>query len=189
MGSRSGTEGTGPKARLRRAGLRVTAPRLAVLGLLEAERRHPTAEQVHAALLPFHPSLSVSTVYETLEAFVRTGLCRRVGSGDGLLRVDGMEREHDHAVCRGCGRIFDVERGRLALPPPPALLPPGLRVGGVRLEYDVICPSCLPGEVRPGGSDRGSRARPAESRRPRPTSLGKEANRWRSSRTPRRRRT
>jgi len=144
----------GSAERLRRAGLRVTAARLAVLSLLASERRHPTAEQVHAALHEAHPSVSLSTVYETLEAFVRAGLCRRVRSGDGLMRVDGTEVEHDHAVCRGCGRIFDVERGKLRLPAVPARLPRGLTVGAVRLEYDVICSSCLRGQGRPGGQDK-----------------------------------
>ena len=154
MRAQADGNGVGPAERLRRAGLRVTAARLAILALFAAERRHPTAEQVHAALHEAHPSLSLSTVYETLEAFVRAGLCRRVRSGDGLMRVDGTDVDHDHAVCRGCGRIFDVERGRLKLPAVPARLPRGLTVGAVRLEYDVICSSCLRGQARPGGQDK-----------------------------------
>ncbi len=172
--------GAGPAERIRRAGLRVTAGRVAVLSFLASERRHPTAEQIHAALHEAQPSLSLSTVYETLEAFVRTGLCRRVRSGDGLMRVDGTEVEHDHAVCRGCGRIFDVERGSVRLPPVPARLPRGLAVGSVRLEYDVICASCLRGRTRAGGEDEDRRTATAAARGHRPASRGKEKKPWRS---------
>lgn len=129
------------RSRLRRAGLRVTGPRLAILEHLEHDRTHPTPEAIHAALAPAHPSLSVSTVYNTLEAFLRTGLCRRVQGSNGRLRVDGTVRDHDHAVCRGCGRIYDVERSR-----PPRVeaprLPPGVALMAFRIEYEVLCEAC-----------------------------------------------
>ena len=173
-------------ARLRRAELRATAPRLAVLSLLAGDRRHPTAEQIHEALRGAHPSLSLSTVYGILEVFARAGLCRRLFGGGGLLRVDGMLEEHDHAVCRTCGRIFDVGRGRLAIPSPPVSLPGGLRVAGVRLEYDVICPKCDPGAVRSSDAGKTLRGKPAAGRGRPPTSKRKETARWRSSKAPRR---
>lgn len=127
--------------RLRAAGLRVTAPRLAILRALEADRSHPNAEQVHAALHPEHPSLSLSTVYKTLEAFLRAGLVRRVAT-DGSLRVDGVLKEHDHAVCRACGRVFDIDRRRFGSADAPDRLPQGLAVRGFRIEYDVVCATC-----------------------------------------------
>jgi Fe2+ or Zn2+ uptake regulation protein len=128
--------------RLRRAGLRATGPRLAILAALEQDRRHPSAEQVHALLAEEHPSVSLSTVYSTLETFARVGLIRRVNGMDGKLRVDGTGEDHDHAVCRECGSIFDVARGCVALSPAPDCLPSGLEVLQVRLEYEVLCGTC-----------------------------------------------
>jgi Fe2+ or Zn2+ uptake regulation protein len=128
--------------RLRRAGLRATGPRLAILAALEQDRRHPSAEQVHALLAEEHPSLSLSTIYSTLETFARAGLIRRVNGLDGKLRVDGTGEDHDHAVCRECGSIFDVDRGCTALPSAPDCLPSGLEVVQVRLEYEVVCAAC-----------------------------------------------
>jgi Fe2+ or Zn2+ uptake regulation protein len=138
--------------RLRRAGLRATGPRLAILTALEKDRRHPSAEEVHDVLAAEHPSLSLSTIYSTLEAFARVGLIRRVNGLDGKLRVDGTGEDHDHAVCRHCGTIFDVDRGCLTLPPAPDCLPSGLEVVQVRLEYEVVCAACrgkVAGEVSP----------------------------------------
>jgi len=128
--------------RLREAGLKATGPRLAILAALETDRRHPSAEQIHAGLAASHPSLSLSTVYSTLDAFARAGLIRRVNGVDGRLRVDGTRGNHDHAVCRACGSIHDVERSPAALPPPQESLPEGMRVLQVRLEYDVLCAAC-----------------------------------------------
>ncbi len=129
-------------ARLRSAGVRVTAPRVAILGVLGRDPNHPTAEQVYGALKLDHPSLSLSTVYKTLELFLGRGLCRRV-AGDGTrLRVDGIADDHDHAVCLGCGQIFDVERRLRRMAAPPNTLPGGLSVNAVRVEYDVVCAAC-----------------------------------------------
>jgi len=134
-------------SRLREAGLKATGPRLAILAALETDRRHPSAEQIHARLAETHPSMSLSTVYSTLDAFARAGLIRKVNGLDGRLRVDGTREDHDHAVCRVCGSIFDVDRDCFALPPAPERLPRGLDVLQVRLEYDVVCSACR------GGSD------------------------------------
>ncbi len=142
--------------RLREAGLKATGPRLAILAALERDRRHPSAEQIHAWLAHDHPSLSLSTIYSTLEAFARAGLIRRVNGLDGRLRVDGTREDHDHAVCRFCGSIYDVYRGCFALPPVPDRLPSGLEVVQVRLEYEVVCAACR------GADDGGDSPRIAE---------------------------
>lgn len=133
---------TAAAATLRRAGLRATAPRVALLAWLEGDRSHPTVEQLHEALRVSAPTLSLSTVYEALQVFARAGLCRRISFGDGRIRVDGTADDHDHAVCIDCGRLFDVARGHAPVPKVPRRLPHGLSVRGVRLEYDVVCPKC-----------------------------------------------
>jgi Fe2+ or Zn2+ uptake regulation protein len=128
--------------RLRGVGLKATGPRVMLLAALEQDRSHPTAEQLYEKLRLAHPSLSLSTVYQTLDAFIRTGLCRRVSDTGDCLRVDGTPPNHDHAICRTCGMIFDIDRQLFPRPAPPVLLPRGLTVTGLRVEYDVICASC-----------------------------------------------
>ena len=135
--------------RLRRAGFRVTGPRLAILEELGRNRTHPGAEQIHRRLAGRHPSLSVSTVYLTLQAFVKAGLARRLPSDSGRLRVDGTMSDHDHATCRGCGTIFDVPRGAGVAVPVPSRLPGGLNVLDARMEFDVLCGPCRRQAVRP----------------------------------------
>jgi Fur family peroxide stress response transcriptional regulator len=131
--------------KLRDHGLRATGPRLAILETLGDDRSHPTPEQIHTSVRDRYPTLSLSTVYQTLEAFLGAGLCRRVTTRDGRLRVDGTTHDHDHAVCRSCGSIFDLERSVALDLPTPSGLPRGMRVKGVRVEYDVVCSDCEPG--------------------------------------------
>ena len=128
--------------RLRQAGLKATGARMLILEAIEANCNHPTAEQIHASLRKAHPSLSLSTVYQTLDVFIRKGLCRRITGASDRLRVDGTPQDHDHAICNTCRKIFDIDRRLFPLPGPPAQLPNGLTVTGLRLEYEVICAAC-----------------------------------------------
>jgi len=128
--------------RLRAAGLKATGSRLAIITYLESDLGHPSAQQIFTALRPRYPSLSLSIVYETLDAFLEAGICQAVAGEGALLRVDGTGNPHDHAVCRQCGRIFDVATGVWPRPQTPTRLPGNLVVTGMRLEYEVICSEC-----------------------------------------------
>lgn len=129
-------------ARLRSAGLRATGARVAILSALEDDRRHPTAEMLHETLKERFPSLSMSTVYATIDSLLARGLIRQVSGRSGRLRVDGTPIDHDHAVCRSCGRVFDVDPHVIDRPAMPSELPDGLRVTHLHIEYEVICSDC-----------------------------------------------
>ena len=128
--------------RLRTAGLRPTASRLAILEILEDDRRHPTAEMVLATLASRMPSLSLSTVYATLETFLGAGMIRRIRGAKDKLRVDGTQQDHDHAICRRCGGVFDVPQHLVPRPTTPPSLPDGLKLVDLHIEYEVECSAC-----------------------------------------------
>ena len=130
--------------RLRAVGLKVTGPRIAILDAVERNSNHPSAEDIYQELVDSHPSLSLSTVYGTLSAFVKAGLVRKLSEVDGRLRVDGTKTPHDHAICRMCGAIFDIEPNPKKAPTSLSELPDGLAVLDVRVEYDVVCSECKP---------------------------------------------
>ena len=127
--------------RLREAGLRATSPRLQILEAIENDRRHPTAEMIFESLRERNPSA-------TMETFARCGLVRRIGTPSGALRIDGTEQDHDHAVCRICGSVFDIDHELVPRPARPSQLPFGLRLKSVHVEYEVVCSRCDPEEVR-----------------------------------------
>lgn len=128
--------------RLREHGLRVTGPRLTILQAIERDRRHPSVEMIYEVLRAESPSLSLSTVYATLESFLRHGLVRRISAPGGRLRIDGTVQDHDHAVCRHCGEVFDVDRRLVDRPERPPRLPHGMRFEKLYVEYEVVCAQC-----------------------------------------------
>ncbi len=156
--------------RIREAGLRATASRVAILDHLQEDRRHPTAEMVYESLRAKHPSLSLSTVYSTLESFIDRGLLRRVHTPEGRLRVDGTLQDHDHAICRHCGAVFDVARTGLR-PQEAPMLPEGVSLVAVNIEYEVLCSECQEHTaVGAGGSGR-----PGETNHPGDPGFSKES--------------
>ena len=93
-------------------GKRVTSQRLVILRELRRRRQHATAEEVHRAVQHELPGVSVPTIYATLDLFVELGLARRIDTATAALYDAGLE-PHQHAVCRRCGRVEDVD-GRLS---------------------------------------------------------------------------
>ena len=79
----------------------------ALLRLVQAAENHPTAEQLYRQLKPDFPGVSLSTVYNNLNALADKGMLRRITSAGSPDRYDGGER-HDHLICRKCGAISDV---------------------------------------------------------------------------------
>lgn len=92
-------------------GQRVTSQRVVILRELRRRRQHETAEAVHRAVHEELPGTSIPTVYAALELLVELGLVRRIDTGTAAL-FDARLEPHQHAVCRRCGRVQDVD-GRL----------------------------------------------------------------------------
>jgi len=91
-------------------GLKPTYQRLKVLEYLDRHiDTHPTAEMIYEALAKSMPTISVTTVYNTLNAFLQTGLvCAETITGTEV-RYDLVTHPHHHFLCRVCGSIIDVD--------------------------------------------------------------------------------
>lgn len=109
-------------AELRAAGLRVTAPRVAVLAVLPAGAHRAVAEIVTVARRRLG-GLSTQAVYDILDALVAARLVRRIEPAGGPARFETRVGDnHHHAVCRSCGEIWDVD---CAIGRAPCLQPDG----------------------------------------------------------------
>ena len=96
--------------RLRERGQRVTSQRLVMHRVLQDLGRHVSAEEILARASSQLPNLSLPTVYATLDLFEDLGIVRRVSAGPGPLLFDPRtEDDHQHFVCRKCGRVYDLE--------------------------------------------------------------------------------
>ena len=96
---------------LRRIGLKVTSPRVRILQFLEGSGDHPTVDAVHSAVMVKVPSLSKTTVYNTLELFHEEGLVTILTISPGELRYEFTKGVHHHLMCDQCGRIIDIDVG------------------------------------------------------------------------------
>jgi Fur family ferric uptake transcriptional regulator len=98
----------GWEERLNQAGCRITAPRRAVMTVLEESERPLTPQAVMERGETLHPKLGLVTVYRTLELFEQLRLVRRVHQGEGCQAYMVTAPGHRHAViCRRCGRATE----------------------------------------------------------------------------------
>jgi Fe2+ or Zn2+ uptake regulation protein len=92
----------------REAGLKVTAQRQVIFGLLHENSIHPTAEAIHDEAQKRVPGISLRTVYQTLNDLTAMGEIQTLEFGTGSARFDPNVSDHHHAVCDACGAVRDV---------------------------------------------------------------------------------
>ncbi len=98
--------------------LRLTRQREVLYRALAETTSHPTAEELYQSVRHVDPGLSLATVYNTLEAFSTSGLCRRLACarGTGACRYDADLQDHIHVVTSdGHVRDVPVDLGRRIL--------------------------------------------------------------------------
>ena len=96
-------------ARLRSAQLKVTAPRVAVLGML-AGQGHLDADAITSAVAAELPKTSLQAVYGVLAALVSAGLVRKIEpAGSPALYEARVGDNHHHRICLNCHKIEDVD--------------------------------------------------------------------------------
>lgn len=125
---------------LQTKGLKSTYQRLRVMEYLESHRIHPTAEMIYRALLREIPTLSKTTIYNTLNVLLQKGLIHPITITGTETRYDYHHPPHHHFLCKRCGKIIDiaVECPYLARK----------ELGGNRIEeldgyFKGICKECL----------------------------------------------
>jgi len=94
---------------LRRAGLKVTLPRVKILQILESSvQRHLSAEGVYKILLDAGEDVGLATVYRVLTQFESAGIVQRhnFDGGHSVFELDRGEH-HDHMVCIETGKVIE----------------------------------------------------------------------------------
>jgi Fur family ferric uptake transcriptional regulator len=140
------------RERLRNAGLRVTAPRLAVLAVLAEAGPHADADALAAAARArLGGALSTQAVYDNLHALAAAGLLRRIEPAGHPARYElRVGDNHHHLICRRCGAIEDVD---CAVGAAPCLRPSedrGFALDQAEVTFWGVCPRCQNTEPREG---------------------------------------
>ena len=129
-------------AEIRAAGLKVTAPRLAVLQGLAASP-HATADQLYDSVSATLTGTSLQAVYGVLAAFTTAGLVRRIEpAGSAALFERRVGDNHHHIVCTRCHSVRDVE---CVTGEAPCLTPSdtaGFVVQTAEVTFWGLCPDC-----------------------------------------------
>ena len=95
--------------KLKNNNIRLSHQRLKVLEYLDRHRIHPTVEHIYHALNDEIPSLSKTTIYNTLNTLIEAGLVRSITIEDNEVRYDIRTDAHGHFKCKTCGNIYDFE--------------------------------------------------------------------------------
>ena len=127
---------------LKSRGVTVTAQRLAVLNAV-SRTPHATAEELVDLAKSEIGAISRQSVYDTLNTFVELGLVRRIQpSGSPALYEDRVGDNHHHLICRGCGRVVDVDCSVGSMPCLQAADDKGFEIDEAEVAYWGRCPEC-----------------------------------------------
>jgi Fe2+ or Zn2+ uptake regulation protein len=120
--------------------IKVTPQRIEILKYLAQHHSHPTVEHIYADLKTKHPSLSKTTIYNTLETLKQHNLV-------GVLSIAGSESHYDlhkdvhhHFLCTHCGSIIDIE---MTCPNMDKIIRGGHHVDEVHGYFKGVCKTCL----------------------------------------------
>ncbi|WP_319462621.1 Fur family transcriptional regulator [Micromonospora sp. RTP1Z1] len=127
---------------LRAAALRVTRPRVAVLGAVLAHP-HADTDSIIGAVRRDLPEVSHQAVYDVLRALTAAGLVRRIQPPGSVARYESrIGDNHHHVVCRSCGLIADVDCAAGEAPCLTASDDHGFSIDEAEVVYRGLCPDC-----------------------------------------------
>ena len=140
---------------LRKAALRVTRPRLAVLDAVHVNP-HVDTDAIIVAVHQLSPDVSRQAVYNSLHTLADVGLVRRIQPAGSVARYESRVGDnHHHMVCRSCNVIVDVD---CAMGEAPCLTPAddaGFRIDEAEVTYWGLCADCS--ALEPASPDRTTR--------------------------------
>lgn len=126
---------------LRKNGYKVTPQRLAVFSAIDQNTTHPNAEAIYRILQPRYPSMSLATIYKTMEIFAKIGVVQVLQCAEDAHRYDFNTHAHAHIRCTQCNNVVDVDMDQDALFKL-AADQTGFNVDTAHVSFTGICPEC-----------------------------------------------
>jgi len=94
---------------LRKKGYKATTQRIAICRFALHSRDHPSAQRVYDEVRRVHPTVSIATVYKTLQILTEHGLVQELDLPESQARFDSYVEPHINLVCMRCGNIQDFD--------------------------------------------------------------------------------
>ncbi|TFH01344.1 MAG: transcriptional repressor [Calditrichales bacterium] len=123
-------------------GLSVTYQRIAILKSLQERNDHPTAEDIYQEIKKTYPTISLATVYKTLETFARHDIIHKVNRLHDMARYDGNNANHHHMVCVECKKIYDFQSENLNNLELPSSNFGNFKVSSYQVQFEGLCEQC-----------------------------------------------
>jgi len=130
---------------LKKNGMKVTPQRIDIMKYLDEHRIHPSAEKIYSDLKEDNPSLSKTTVYNTLEALSEHHIIQILTISGSELRYDFKTTPHHHFMCKKCGAIIDID---VDCPYLGKFMGMGHRIDEMHGYFKGVCKDCLEKEGR-----------------------------------------
>ena len=92
---------------LQKNDLKVTTQRLMISSYVLSRKDHPSADQIYVAIKEQFPTISLGTVYKTLNLLKEIGAVQELGFGEGAVRYDPNTEIHINMICTKCNSISD----------------------------------------------------------------------------------
>ena len=89
-------------------GIAPSIQRIKILEYLKNFKTHPTADMIYKALIKEIPTLSKTTVYNTLKQFTEKGILSELSIFENEMRYEYDKMPHAHFKCTNCGKIYDI---------------------------------------------------------------------------------
>jgi Fur family peroxide stress response transcriptional regulator len=134
--------------RLREEGLKVTPQRIAVVKYLEGNRAHPSVEEIHREVSRDFPTISLATVYNTLDTLEQIGEVQAVTIDSARKHYDPEMRPHHHLMCTSCRCIQDVFADYASVLRVPDALARQFRVKETAVSFRGVCQDCAEQDPR-----------------------------------------
>jgi Fur family transcriptional regulator, peroxide stress response regulator len=96
---------------LRKKGYKATPQRIAICRFVLSSRDHPTAQKIYAEVKKIHPTVSLATVYKTLQVLQELNLLQELSFPNSQARFDSYMKPHINLICSQCGDIKDLDDG------------------------------------------------------------------------------
>jgi Fe2+ or Zn2+ uptake regulation protein len=133
---------------LRSRGLKVTPQRQSIFRALAGSAAHPTAESVYATVSAEMPTISLRTVYQTLNDLAAMGELSTLDIGSGSTRFDPNVDPHHHLICDVCGRIDDLPADVPGVIAPRGGAAEGFEVTATEIVFRGRCAACAASAAR-----------------------------------------
>jgi len=92
------------------SGLKQTFQRRKILEFLLSSKAHPTAAEIYKTISKEIPTISKTTVYNTVNALAKEGIIKRIKTETSQTRFDACVFPHYHFHCLKCGKVYDIEK-------------------------------------------------------------------------------